>query len=109
MCINYNGACVNKCPDNTKLIIDVDRTECRNSESCSGDKRLLLPEKICIPQSQCNTTIYKMDNTYCGLCRDMENLKKYRFIGGNNCLDESILATEGVIINNRDLIEIYIY
>ena len=92
--MTYNGACVSKCPDNTKMVIDVDGTKCLYSESCPSEKRLLLPEKICILQSQCNTTIYKMDNTYCGLCRDMESPKIYRFIGGNNCLDESILSTE---------------
>ena len=85
--ISYNGECVNKCPDNTKMVIDVDGTKCKSSsssESCdNSEKRILLPEKICIPKSQCNTTIYKMDNTYCGLCRDMESPKKYRFIGSN--------------------------
>ena len=102
--IKYNGNCVDKCPDNTKMVIDLDGTQCLSSESCnSNDKRILLPEKICIPKSQCNTTIYKMDNTYCGLCRDMESPKKYRFIGGTNCLDESILSTEGVLEYNRDL------
>ena len=77
--IKYNGACVYKCPDNTKMVTDVDGTICQYSESCNGDKRILLPEKICIPQSQCNTTIYKMNNTHCGLCRDTETQKKYRF------------------------------
>ena len=82
------------------MVIDVDGTKCKSSsssESCdNSEKRILLPEKICIPKSQCNTTIYKMDNTYCGLCRDMESPNNYRFIGGINCLDSSILSKEGV-------------
>ena len=101
--IKHNDGCVNKCPDNTKMVIDVDGTKCLSSESCTNDKRILLPEKICIPINQCNTTIYKINNTYCGLCRDMESPNIYRFIGGTNCLNESILSTEGVVIYNKDL------
>jgi len=99
--IKDGGNCVYKCPDNKIVLADFDGTKCSSFECCAYNGRLLLPERICIPQKQCNTTIYKMDSTYCGLCRDMENRKKYRFIGGTNCLDQSILLTEGVIINNE--------
>ena len=58
--------------------------------SCSGSERILLPAKICIPKEQCNTTIYNMNSTYCGLCKDMESPKSYRFIGGSKCLNEAI-------------------
>ena len=71
--------------------------------SCSGSERILLPDKICIPKEQCNTTIYNMNSTYCGLCKDMESPKSYRFIGGSKCLNEAILSKEGVILYKENL------
>ena len=71
--IKHNDAYVYKYPDNTKIVIDIDGTKCFSSESCTHDKRILLTEKICITINQCNTTIYKMDNTYCEFCRDIES------------------------------------
>jgi hypothetical protein len=101
--INYDGDCVYKCPDNTKIVYDTDGTKCVSTSetvSCSGQKRTLLPDNICIPKEQCNTTIYKMNDNYCGLCKYMESPKNCRFIGSDNCLDESILLEEGVIYYN---------
>ena len=66
--IKYNGACVTKCPDNYKLVIDTDGTKCVENtatEACNDPKRTLIPDDICIPKEQCNTTIYKMNNTHC--------------------------------------------
>ena len=59
--IKHNVACVNKCPDNYKLVIDTEVTKCvENSgiEECYDQKRILLPDKICISKSQCNDAIY---------------------------------------------------
>ena len=67
--IKHDNSCVNKCPDNYKMVIDTDGTKCVSTSStstCSDPKRTLLPDNICIPKTECNTTIYKMDNTYCG-------------------------------------------
>ena len=41
-----------------------------------------------------------MNNTHCGLCRDMESPNIYRFIGGINCLNTSIITQEGVKVYN---------
>ena len=104
--ISYGGGCVYECPGETKMVLDTQGTKCvplGETVTCDGDKRTLLPQEICIHKDQCNLTIYKMNNTHCGLCRDMESPKKYRFIEGNNCLEENILEKDGIKIYNGNL------
>ena len=51
--IKHNGACVTKCPENYKLVIDTDGSKCvENSvaEACNDPKRTLLPDEICKPK-----------------------------------------------------------
>ena len=99
--IKDGSNCVLDCPGK-KVVVDIDGTTCQStSYSCSGTKVTLLPEKICIPKTQCNTTIYKMTDTYCGLCRDMESPKIYRFIGSSNCIKD--IPDEGVVFYNKNL------
>ena len=99
---NYNNDCVEECPSGTKIVIDTDGTKCVGSweSSCNNPKVTLVPEGICIKQAQCNTATYKLTYDQCILCRDLYNDKRYRFIGGTDCLDSNILSSEGVVLSD---------
>ena len=85
--LSDNGTtCLEDCSDDKILIRDVDKNFC--GTECPNNKYLLIPDNIC--DSQCNTNIYVVNETNkrCGLCKDMNDEKPYRFIGGNKCLSE---------------------
>ena len=77
--------CIEDCTGDQVLIRDVDGNIC--GQSCpDANKYLLVPDNIC--DTTCDTSIYVVDeaNKKCGLCKDMDTEKPYRFIGGTQCL-----------------------
>ena len=90
-----NNNCLEKCSSGN-LVLDVDGNYC--SESCKGSKYILLPEKVCI--SNCNSTIYVLKGTNCGLCRDLETEKKYKIINSNVCLSQSEIPVNSEVYNS---------
>ena len=97
--IKDNFDCLEKCPSGQKIMFDVDGNKCvALDKNCDEGKLMLIPENICI--SECdNSTIYINNETHCGLCRDMDEMKKYKFIYGSKCLSE---IPEGAIIYNKN-------
>ena len=75
--------CLESCPDNSYLILDIDGNKCSSSTVCGDGKYTLLPEGVCI--SFCDTTIFVIQGTNCGLCRDLDNSKKYKIINSTVC------------------------
>ena len=94
--IQINGECVDQCTTGT-LIRDSDGNKC--SDSCDGEKYLLIPDNICI--TECDTSIYILnnDNKKCGLCKDMDSTKPYKIIGSSQCLSE--ILNETVVYNEK--------
>ena len=103
VCAIKNAAgddCVEECSSDQKILYDVDGNKCVGiNDNCGSGKINLIPENICV--SQCNTSIYTSNGTHCGLCRDMDNGKKYKFINGTECLSE--IPTEGAKLYNENL------
>ena len=98
--INNGDDCSEECSDGKKLMFDVDGNKCVDQNSqCDPGKLILVPEDICV--SECNTTIFTKNGTHCGLCRDIEKDKKYKFINGNNCLER--IPEEGAVLYNKNL------
>ena len=100
---NSNGDdCVEECPTGQKIIFDVDGNKCVDiNKNCDNEKINLIPEDICVSNSQCDTSIFMSNGTHCGLCRDMDDNKKYKFINGTECLSE--IPLEGAKIYNENL------
>ena len=94
-----NNACLETCSG--KIIYDIDGTKCVTStDSCATyNKITLLPEEICIFSSQCNSSIYSLNSTHCGLCKDMNSTYQYKIINGTNCLKE--IPTGAKIYNSN--------
>ena len=101
VCAIKNGDdCSDECPSDKKLILDEDGNKCVDvNANCGSGKLILLPEEICV--SSCNTSIFTSNGTHCGLCRDIESNKKYKFINGINCLEA--IPNEGAILYNKNL------
>ena len=101
VCAIKNGDdCSEECPSDKKIILDEDGNKCVDVNAfCDTGKLILLPEEICV--SKCNTSIFTSNGTHCGLCRDIEKNKKYKFINGNNCLET--IPDEGAILYNKNL------
>ena len=78
-----NGNCKSQCSTG-KIIEDVNGNKC--DESCGTDEYLIVPEGVCT--SECDTSIYIIKDSYCGLCRDLETTKKYKLINGTECLED---------------------
>ena len=100
---NSNGDdCVEECPTGQKTIFDVDGNKCVDiNKNCDSGKINLIPEDICISLSKCDSSIFISNGTHCGLCRDMDDNKKYKFINGTECLSE--IPLEGAKIYNENL------
>ena len=90
--------CLEDCTEGL-LIRDVDKNFC--GTECPNNKYLLVPDNIC--NSECDTSIYVVDeeNKQCGLCKDMNEEKPYRFIGGNICLSEEEIPEGGYEYNSK--------
>ena len=87
MCIVKNGnSCLETCSSGS-LYLDASGNYC--STSCLSGKIKLMPEDICISESECDTTKYILQNSVCGLCSYFNpNGAKYRLIGSDGCLDD---------------------
>ena len=86
-----SGNCVDTC--SSKHSLDISGNIC--DSTCNKYK--LKPNDICI--DSCNETIfYKNDNNECGLCKDFDSNKIYKFEEGNACLSS---IPEGAIISNE--------
>ena len=83
---NTNGDdCIEECSSG-RVIRDSQGNKC--GTSCDDvNKYLLIPDDICL--NECDNSIYISNSTkHCGLCKDMDSSKPYRFIGGTECLSE---------------------
>ena len=88
-----SGNCVDTC--SSKHSLDISGNIC--DSNCN--KYVLKPNDICI--DSCNETIfYKNDNNECGLCKDFDSTKIYKFEEGNTCLSS---IPDGAIISNERL------
>ena len=75
------GNCLDTC-SNGYINVGVNGNICGGS--CSS--YLLIPEGVCV--SECNSTLYVIKDNYCGLCKDLENSRKFKFTKGSQCLSE---------------------
>ena len=85
--INYNGKCVNRCPDKKIFVLNnIDGNHC---ESTCGNYTI-KPNDVCI--DYCNNTIYSSindgDKKICGFCKDINPKKPYKIINKEGCLEE---------------------
>ena len=88
-----NNSCINECSSDN-IIHDIDGNKC--GIDCEG-KFLIIPEEVCSPE--CNNNTYISHGHYCGLCRDLDNINKYKLINGTDCLSDIIEGSE--IYNSR--------
>ena len=80
-----NGNCIDECSSGEEIIAGVDGNKCGNN--CPTGKYLLIPEGVCV--SECNSTLYIIkDNYFCGLCKDLYNSQKYKFLTSSECLTQ---------------------
>ena len=101
ICAVRNGHdCVDACSSDQKVQLDVDGNKCvSKNQNCDSGKYSLIPEDICT--TGCNTTIFISNGTHCGLCRDMDSGKKYKFVNGTECL--SSIPVVGAKIYNENM------
>ena len=78
---NKDG-CIEECPSGNDIILDDEGNKC--GPTTPTNKVLLIPEGVYI--SSCDTSIYFSNGTHCGLCRDMDVTKPYKFINGTECI-----------------------
>ena len=82
--------CIDECTSPNRIIRDSEGNKC--GTSCDNpNKYLLVPDDICI--NECDTRYYISDisdenGKRCGLCKDLDNQKPYRLIGGTECIAE---------------------
>ena len=88
ICIIKNGiSCDNTC---SNIVLDPNANLCQSE--CIEGKINLMPDEICIIENECDTSLYIIktvnEKKQCGLCSYFNsNDYKYKFVGGNNCLD----------------------
>ena len=99
LCIlkDSSGNCIEECTSGSIILSD-DGNIC--GSSCASGKYLRIPEGVCV--SECNTSIYMIDGTKCGLCRDLDSSKQYRIINSEECLsskpDNTIYYNENLFL-----------
>ena len=78
--------CVDECTSPNRIIRDSEGNIC--GQGCNDpNKYLLIPDDICV--KECDTNIYISNSSkICGLCKDMDSSKPYRFIGGTECITD---------------------
>ena len=85
--VKDSNDCLSSC---STIALDPEGNKCQNL--CDNGKIKLMPEEICIKEELCDPTTYKIETVNeekrCGLCSYFYSNKKYRFIGGNECLSE---------------------
>ena len=86
ICIVKNG---DSCQDCSTIALDPEANICSNE--CASGKIKLMPEDICIEEESCDLSIYIIKTVesqkQCGLCSHFNSDEKYRFIGGEGCLN----------------------
>ena len=97
-----NVSCIEDCTTNT-LIRDVNKNFC-GTKCPTSDKYLIIPDNYC--DTECDESIYIANtadptNKICGLCKDMNSDKPYKFIGGNTCLNESEIPDGAYVYNTK--------
>ena len=79
-----NGECVEDCD---KYNLDIDGNKCGSSSDCPENKKMLMPNKICI--ESCDNTYLIEKEGQCGLCKDLfPEEKPYKLINGTECMAE---------------------
>jgi len=78
--------CIDECTSPNRIIRDSEGNIC--GQGCNDpNKYLLIPDDICV--KECDTNIYISNSSkICGLCKDMDSSKPYRFIGGTECITD---------------------
>ena len=87
-----NDECLDECPNNDLVINTFKPNSCG---SCDGI--LFKPDNICI--NECDNHLYYENNSECGLCKDIEENKKYKLINTTECYE---ICPEGSEIYNND-------
>ena len=77
-----NNDCTDVCTNGYSL--NINGNIC--GQSCPNDKYLFKPTDVCI--NTCDTNYYTISGNNCGLCRDIEETKPFRFVGGTECLSK---------------------
>ena len=90
--------CVDDCSSD-QIILDDKGNKCGTTTGIT--KPLLKPEGVYI--TSCDTSIYISDGTNCGLCKDIDNSKPYKFINGTECLSSKPDNAEYYNNNNQQL------
>ena len=85
--IKDSTSCDNTC---SNIVFDPNANLCQSE--CIEGKINLMPDEICIIENECDTSLYIIktvnEKKQCGLCSYFNsNDYKYKFVGGNNCLD----------------------
>ena len=82
--IKGDSSCSDTCESNN-LLLDSDGNKCQND--CDDGKIKLMPERICIPLSECDANIYIINDNKCGTCNYFyPDGNKYRLINTIDCI-----------------------
>ena len=90
---NSEGNCTDYCPEG--YIIDSSGNTC--GFPCPDGKYKFISNNTCI--ETCNISIYIKRGSKCGLCKDFDKDKPYKFINGTKCYSS---IPEGAIIYNNN-------
>ena len=95
--IYHNNDCIDKCPNGTNLVLDINgKNTCQKSQECLSF--ILKPYDICI--DNCDQNIYTFnEKNECGLCKDLNFEKPYKLINTSTCLDS--IPNGAVFINEK--------
>ena len=79
-----DGVCVASCTNPEEYILDSHGNRC--SDTCDGDKILLIPERFC--NDTCDENYYVRKDNQCGLCKNLyPNEKIYKLINVQGCFE----------------------
>ena len=91
---NEGDNCTDYCPGG--YILNTSGNRCNTS--CSYGEYKLIPDGICI--DKCDPSIFVVEDQLCGLCKDFDSNKIFKFINGTNCLSD---IPDGAELYNEDL------
>ena len=86
--IKENGKCIENCgyDKNHNIILSPEKGNyCSAEKICEKNKKILLPEKICI--DECNEHYYILKNDCCSICNDIEQNEIYTLIKNKTCVN----------------------
>ena len=98
--IKKDGVCIDShscIGNNNNYILDKDGNKC--SDVCDDGKFLLIKQNFCI--DSCDESIYIINGTRCGLCRDYYPDRPYRLIDVSNCFSESEIPENTEIYDSK--------